>query len=442
MSFSFDHSRGVLRFFVTITPRGIRPSRLHHLMLGIITVIPVSCSPDGAAPTKPETDTGFLVPGKGVRVLLEATSDADNLDGSLSSTALSVQDDGAVSWTYGQSVCCGGPPKLYREKFDGQTGQLLTPDGDLKKITRTDLYTGGPDGFGASIWYVQGTGKLYQSTKNAVTGDVPNYVNLDSNTFTGPPIVYPDGDVVISSNPAPIGITSFSYNSQMWVRRKHGTQAEIFQTQNVTGDDPDAFWHGGICYPSDANGAISCLTATASKVLVIDVQGSGLHAPKIVGSTPFPGVRIVNAVNISPTYQVKTSADHAKSVVMLRDSISAEEGYMVDGKRYQGYLYSTFVVDNRTHQVNVVVSSQLLKDLYDFRGSDFDLDGNFYYFKWPTGQSSDRVEVIKQTATGPTVLKGGFLVAPTTPYTLSVSASGKVYAVLANKAHFAVCGLN
>jgi hypothetical protein len=405
-------------------------------------MILAGCSPDGSAPTKPDTDSGFLVPGKGVRVLLEATFDGTGRDGPVSSTALSAQDDGTVSWTYGQGTCCGFS-KLYRKKFDGQTGQVLTPDGDLKKITRTDLYTGGPDGFGASIRYVQGTGKLYQSTKNVVTGDVPDYLNLDSNTFLGPPLVYTDGDVVISSNPAPIGITSYAYSSQMWVRRKHGTQAEIFQTLNATGDDPDAFWHGGVCYPSDANGAISCLTTTASKVLVIDMQGSGLNAPKIVGSTPFSGVRIINAVNISPTYEVKTSADHSKSVVMLRDSISAADGYIVDGKRNQGYLFSTFIVDNVTHQVKVVVSSQLLKDFYDLRSLDFDLDGNIYFFKWRSSlESSDRVEVIKQTATGPTVLKGGFLVSPTTPYTLSVSASGKVYAVLANKTHFAVCGLN
>jgi hypothetical protein len=427
---------------VNIKPRGSRQSRLHHLVRGIIIMILASCSPDGATPAKPDTDSGFLVPGKGVRVLLEATSDATNLDGSLSSTALSAQDDGTVSWTYGQSVCCGGPPKLYRKKFDGQTGQVLTPDGDLKKITRTDLYTGGPDQFGASIRYVQGTGKLYQSTKNVVTGDVPDYRNLDSNTFTGPPLVYPDGDVVISSNPSPIGTTANTFISQLWVRRKHGAQADFFQTFNGTANDPDAFWHGGICFPSDANGTISCLTSTASKVLVIDVQDANPNIPKIIGSAPFSGVRIINAVNISPTYAVKTSADHAKSVVMLRDSISAEDGYLVDGKRYQGYLYSTFIVDNLTHQVKVVVSSQILKDLYEFRGLDFDMDGNFYFFKWPTGQSSDRAEVIKQAAAGPTVLKGGFLVSPTTPYTLSVSASGKVYAVLANKAHFAVCGLN
>jgi hypothetical protein len=410
-------------------------------MLGIITVILASCSPDGATPAKPDTDSGFLVPGKGVRVLLEATFGADGGDGPISSTALSAQDDGAVSWTYGQGTCCGFS-KLYRKKFDGQTGQVLTPDGDLKKITRTDLYTGGPDQFGASIRYVQGTGKLYQSTKNVVTGDVPDYLNLDSNTFLGPPLVYPDGDVVISSNPVPNGITTYAYSSQMWVRRKHGTQAEFFQTSNQTGDDPDAFWHGGVCYPSDANGAISCLTTTASKVLMIDVQGSSSSTPKIVGSTPFSGVRIVNATNISPTYQVKTTPDHAKSVVMLRDSISAQDGYFVDGKRYQGYLFSSFIVDNLTRQAKVVVSGQVLTDRWDFGGVDFDLNGNIYYFKWPSTQSSDQVEAIKLTPTGPTVLKGGFLVAPTTPYSMTVSASGKVYAVLANKAHFAVCGLN
>jgi hypothetical protein len=425
---------------MTLKTRWKQTLVMPHLVLGVIALMLAGCSNESTPPTS-GPDTGFLTPGKGVRVLMEATFDAGG-DGPVSSTALSAQDDGAVSWTYGNGVCCGGSPVLYRRKFDGQTGQALTPDGDLKKITRTDLYTGGPDQFGASIRYVQGTGKLYQSTKNVVTGDVPDYVNLDSNTFLGPPLVYPDGDVVISSNPSPIGITPYNYTAQLWVRRKHGTQAEFFQTLNQTGNDPDAFWHGGICFPSDANGAISCLTSTASKVLVIDMQGSSTNAPKIVGSAPFSGVRIVNAGNVSPTYEVKTSADHAKSVVMLRDSISYEDGYFVNGKRYAGYLFSTFIVDNVTHQVKVVVSSQVLTDWFRFGGLDFDMDGNIYFFKWPAGQASERVEVMKQTAAGPTVLKSEFLVAPTTPHALAVSASGKLYAVLANKAHFAVCGLN
>ena len=415
---------------------------LGQLVLGIITLALASCSIESKPPTNNDPNVGYFVEGKGVRILFEATFDSNVGSGPLSSTALSAQDDGVVSWTYGRGACCGGSPTLYRSKFDGKTGQAFTPDGDLTKITRTDLWTGGPDQSGASIRYVQGTGKLYQSTINRVTGDVPDFINSDNNTFAGPPMVYPDGDVVISSNPSPVAITSYAYTSQLWVRRKHSTQAEIFQTLNQTGNDPDAFWHGGICFPSDARGAISCLTSTASKALVIDMQGSSTNAPKIVGSSPFSGVRIVNALNVSPTYEVKTTPDHAKSVVMLRDSISAEDGYFVGGKRYQGYLFSSFIVDNATHQVKVVVSSQVPTDWYRFGGVDFDMDGNIYYFKWPTRQASDQVEIIKQTATGPTTLKSGFLVSPTTPYSITVSASGNLYAVLANKEHFAVCALN
>jgi hypothetical protein len=427
---------------VNIKPRGSRHARLHHLVLGIITVILASCSPDGATPTNPDTTTGSIIPGKGVRVLLKATYDLSLGSGSIHSTALSAQDDGAISWTYGVGTCCGFST-LYRKKFDGQTGKVLTPDGDLKKITRTDLFTG-PDQFGASIRYVQGTGKLYQSTKNVVTGDVPDYVNPDNFTFAGPPLVYPDGDVVISSNPSPIETSLGVYDSQLWVRRKHGTTAEFFQTSNETRYDPDAFWHGGVCYPSDANGAISCLTATPSKVLVIDMQGSTNNTAKIVGSTPFSGVRIINGLDVSPTYRVKTSADHAKSVVLFRDSISAGDLYSVDGKPYRGYLYSTFIVDNVTRQIKVVVSSRILKGIY-ISGSldfDFDMDGNVYYFTWNSSPDTP-VEVIKETAAGPTVLKSGFVTYPTTPHALAVSASGKVYAVLAGKnIGFAVCGLN
>ena len=415
---------------------------VHQLILSVVILTLIGCTADSKPTTITDPNADYFVAGKGVRLLFEAKFDPNVGVGPLSSTALSAQDDGAVSWTYGRDACCGGSPILQRSKFDGKTGQVLTPDGDLKKITRTDLWTGGPDQFGASIRYVQGTGKLYQSTTNRVSGDVPDYINPDNNTFTGPPIVYPNGDVVISSNPSPIGITSYQYNSQMWVRRKHGTQNEFFQTQNITGNDPDAFWHGGICYPSDANGAISCLTSTASKVLVIDVQGSTTNTPKIVGSAPFSGVRIVNAVNVSPTYEVKTTPDHTKSVVMLRDSISAEDGYFVDGKRYQGYLFSSFVVDNVTRQVKVVVSSQVPTDWYRFGGIDFDMNGNIYYFKWPARQASDQVEIIKQTAAGPTTLKSGFLISPTTPSSITISASGSLYAVLASKTQFAVCALN
>ena len=405
---------------------------MRHFVLGVITLMMASCS-TGNTPT-PAPNTDFVVSGKGVQVLLEATFDPNAGDGNFYSTALSAQDDGIVSWTYGRGACCGIPPTLYRRKFDGKTGQVLTPDGDLTKITRTDLFTGGPDGFGAAIRYVQGTGKLYESTRNHVTGDVPDYTNNDTNTFTGPPLVYPDGDVVISSNPSPNSNGQFNYTSQMWVRRKHGVNDQFFQTLNQTGTNPDTFWHGGICFPSDANGGLSCLTSTTSQVLIVDVQGSSTVTPKIVGSAPFVGYRIENPINISPSFKIKTSVNHAKSVVLMRESVNYPDGYH----------YSTFIVDNATHQVKVVVANQVLTDLYRFQEEpDFDMDGNIYFFKWRSSlETSDHVSLIKQTATGPTVLKSEFLVSPTTPHALVVSATGSLYAVLASKTHFAVCALN
>ena len=406
----------------------------------MVLIMTAGCSaPDtSSTPTSdPKSTTGFLVPGKGVRVLLEATIDPTISGTSINSTALSAQDDGTVSWTYGTGACCGGSPTLYRRKFDGQTGKALTPDGDLKKITRTDMVAGF-DQYGGSIRYVQGTGKLYQSTRNNVTGDVPDYTNSDNNTFTGPPLVYPDGDVVISSNPTPIGITPYNYSSQLWVRRKHGANNQFFQTINQTGNDPDAFWHGGVCYPSDANGAITCLTSTASQALVIDVQGSGSVTPKIVGSAPFAGARIQNAINISVQFRVKTRADHSKTTIFM-----LEAGDNALGDKPGTNRYSTFIVDNLTHAVTVVVASQILTDVYDrYNGLDFDFEGNIYFFKWSAAEQSDKASVVKQTAAGPSVFKSDFLVASTTPHALVVSATGSVYAVLGGKGHFAVCGLN
>lgn len=225
-----------------------------------------SCKKDDTSGTEPSKS--FLESNANMKVLFSYKFPYEAGLPGIASTKISVQDDGNFSWCFGKKQ--NGQISLYRFKIDGASGAALTADGDLSKITDFALYTA--DEQNGKITFVEGTGKLYQSTKGLAVGDIPTYSKVDA-SFNGLPIVSQNGDVYISSNPHPISTTSIDRIAQMWAHYKVGNLSKFHLTQHQTGNNPDSWWHGGTVFPSGA-GALTGFAYTRSKAYLIDLSNS------------------------------------------------------------------------------------------------------------------------------------------------------------------------
>lgn len=358
----------------------------------------------------PATQDLFLEENANMKVLFSYAFPADDIVTKYASTKISAQDDGNFSWCFGREQ--SGTKTLYRFKIDGKTGAELTPDGDLSKFQNSKYYS--PDEQGGKITFVEGTGKLYLSTKGLAIGDIPRYEN-NNLSFNGLPKVEPNGDVIISSNPHPISTTLLDRYAQMWAQYKPvGSGNKEYLTQYASGNNPNSWWHGGIVFPS-GNNNISGFAYSHSGAYLVDMTNSLQNTLIYQDSIPFTAPLLIDET-FTAHYFTRSAADNSKTVVIAKEySNTNREIY-----------FSTFIINNLSHKITKVLDKSILTDLDEYGNSwDADLDGNIYYIASSIATGPERQSISKATSSGISILRENFLI-KARMFEIAVSKSGKV----------------
>lgn len=355
-------------------------------------LLTIACKKDENSESESQ-NSSFLENNANMKVLFSYQFPFEEGLAGIASTKISVQDDGNYSWCFGKKQ--NGAIKLYRFKIDGSTGAELPPDGDLSKISNFNLYTA--DEQNGKITFVEGTGKLYQSTLGSAVGDIPTY-SVSDVSFNGLPVIAQDGDAYISSNPHPISTTILDRIAQMWSYYKHNGISNLYITQHHTGNNSDTWWHGGTVFPS-GGGTLSGFAYTRTKAFLIDLSNSQQNSTIYYDSIPFTAPLLTSEA-FTANYFTRTSLDKAKTIIVAKEY--ANTGMEI--------YFSTFIINNLTHKITKVVDKAVLPDFNPYGNSwDVDLDGNIYYITSNIASGREKQGISKATATNIISIRSNFL---------------------------------
>lgn len=393
-------------------------SKIITASLALSLLLFAQCKKDKGA--NPEADnSSFLNSNAKTKVLFTHRFENDGQIHGYTSTRISAQDDGNVSWIFARSANMSSSIDLYRKKIDGNTGTVLEADGDLSKITHPELYAAGTTSE-AAILFVQGTDKMYQSTLNSAQGDIPTF-GVSDITLTAYPRIMRNGDAIVSSNPHPINIAFSTFTAQMWAHYKTGGVTKTVQTQHTTGNNPDEWWHGGMVYPS-GGGQLSAFTYSRFKAWLIDMEHSEETSVAYHDSIPF-NAPVLNGPVFTVQYFTKASPDNAQTTILVQECAQLT----------MDVYYSTFVINNLTHKITKVVEKATLPNAVQGGNAiDFDEAGNIYYIRMEGG-STNKTGIVRRSATGATDLRTDFLKPGAEAYEIAISKSGRIFLAITSQ---------
>lgn len=359
-----------------------------------------------------KTNAPYFKSGNGIKYLTTYSEPVSGRFPTIGSLALSLTDDQKVHWVFFRNS------GILRKTINSATGDTLATEGNLEKVGAriiNNSYDGAePDRY----LFVPYTNKLYRSYRSGwaeykVVGDVPDFTIGGYDGKAIQPLLYANGDVMmhyagsISANLGQITTMIGAYLSHNGVLSH--AKVEKILPNGTRSTAYDRIYHGGITFPADNNASLKSFGFTNYKAYLFKHLGTTTTA---VDSIEYAGVPF-NPGSVVPhvPFFAKTSKDMSKTTILCYEP---DDRANFSGK----YKFSTFIIDNNTNKIQLVVNKQLMA-LMDH---DFDLEGNIYF-----ADNASGAKITKLSAAGESIFAQNFF--GTTSISKIYAQGGKIFLV-------------
>ena len=354
----------------------------------------------------------YFKSGNGIKYLTTYSEPVSGRFPTAGSLALSLTDDQKIHWVFFRNSA------IFRKTVNVANGDTLATEGNLQKVGARMIdnpYDGAePDRY----LFVPYSNKLYRSYRSGpaeykVVGDVPNFTIGGYDGKAIQPLLYANGDVMmhyagnISANLGEITTMIGAYLSHNGVLSHARVEKTLPNGARSTAYD--RIYHGGITFPADNNGGLKSFGFTNYKAYLFKHSAT---ATAVTDSIDYAGVPFnVGSVVPNVPFFAKTSKDMSKTTLLCYEPD--------DRKNFSGkYKFSTFIIDNTTNKIQLVVNKQLMP-LMEY---DFDLEGNIYF-----ADNASGAKITKLSAAGESTFAQNFFGA--TAISKIYAQGGKIFLV-------------